>query len=425
MRTDDDVSESAKEVIDSNTESNHECIVLNDNNDNTHSVGPSLDDDQDNSSLLSSQSSVHEKKDKKYCAYRIRKLRKLVDKCRERKIKFPKVFCDISDRLAKKPSTVTSDELDKLNVECLQSLDSGDDESSDTSVDSNENVPPHKKQKVHMELLTPSPRSFDKMNPYNQAWMLGPRFQGFQQQFGSLPHYVHASHRQMVTQPSVHFFPHQSRHNLHFHAQLLPSGQTFQGGFNQNYIPSGQHSNYNPDSNLVHVAAPQLSRGMTRMGQIGQSVQHEQFAGNSAGAGSFQQIGESVGQEQFQASSAGAGSLQQFCESVGQEQFHASSAGVGSFQPSSSLQQMDQSVAQEHISGSSAGSETDHGENQSSFDNIQQNSPRLSSVASTPTPSEDIATPEMTSTPTPNDHPVKPIVSRFIYFFFSYSTTSI
>ena len=136
------------------------------------------------------------------------------------------------------------------------------------------------------------------------------------------------------------------------------------------------------------------------------------------GAGSFQQIGESVGQEQFQASSAGAGSLQQICESVGQEQFHASSAGVGSFQPSSSLQQMDQSVAQEHISRSSAGSETDHRENQSSFDNIQQNSPRLSSTASTPTPSEDIATPEMTSMPTLNDHPVEPIVSRFIYFFF-------
>ena len=150
MRTDEDVSESAKEAIDSNTESNHECIVLDDN---THSVGPSSDDDQDNSSLLSSQSSVREKKDNKYCAYRIRKLRKLVDKCRERKIKFPKVFCDISDRLAKKPDTVTSDELDKLNVECLQSLDSGDDESSDTSVDSNENVVPHKKQKVHMELL--------------------------------------------------------------------------------------------------------------------------------------------------------------------------------------------------------------------------------------------------------------------------------
>ena len=242
--------------------------------------------------------------------------------------------------------------------------------------------------------------------------MLGPCFQGFQQQFGSLPHYVHASHRQMVTQPSVQFFPHQSRRNLHFHAQLLPSGQTFQGGFNQNYIPSSQHSNYNPDSNLVHAAAPHLIRGM------GQSVQHEQFTGNSAGAGSFQQMGESVGQEQFQASSAGAGSLQQFCESVGQEQFHASSAGVSSFQPSSSLQQMDQSVAQEHISGSLARSETDHRENQSSFDNIQQNSPRLSSVASTPTPSEDIATPEMTSTPTPNDHPVKPIVSRFIYFIF-------
>ena len=191
------------------------------------------------------------------------------------------MFCDISDRLAKKPDTVTSDELDKLNVECLQSLDSGDDEPSDTSVDSNENVPPHKKQKVHMELLTPSPRSFDKMNPYNQAFMLGPRFQGFQQQFGLLPHYVHASHRQMVTQPSVQFFPHQSRRNLHFHAQLLPSGQTFQGGFDQNYIPSGQHSqhsNYNPDSNLVHAAAPQLSRGMTRMGQISQSVQHKQFA---------------------------------------------------------------------------------------------------------------------------------------------------
>ena len=92
MRTDDDVSESAKEAIDSNTESNHECIVLDDNNDNTHSVGPSSDNDQDNSSLLSSQSSVCEKKDKKYRAYRIRNYANLWTSTGKGKSNFQKCF---------------------------------------------------------------------------------------------------------------------------------------------------------------------------------------------------------------------------------------------------------------------------------------------------------------------------------------------
>ena len=65
--------ESVKEVTDSNTESTQNTEKKYITSDETsHSVEPSSDDDH--SSLLSFQSSLHPKKDKKYRLFRIRKL---------------------------------------------------------------------------------------------------------------------------------------------------------------------------------------------------------------------------------------------------------------------------------------------------------------------------------------------------------------
>ena len=136
--------------------------------------------------------------------------------------------------MAKNTETVTDEELDQLNTECLQSLDSEDDESSDNSSDSSGTVSTNK-QKQDMELLTPSPKSFDKTNPYNQAFLLTPQFQGYQQEFGSLPQHHLASHRQLVTHPNIQFFPHQGPHNLHYHAQMMPQRQT---GHTRMYNPN-------------------------------------------------------------------------------------------------------------------------------------------------------------------------------------------
>ena len=167
--------------------------------------------------------------------YRIRKLKKLVDKCRIKKIKFPKNFVSISTRLADNTDSVTDDELIALTTECLQSLDSDIENSSDSSSSdsgSSSEKPPKKKSKVdntdNEQLLTPSRSNFDPLNPYNQAWYRQQNAQTsipsntgafrnvlpHQPNFGSLPHF----HQEFMTPRFRHAQP-------HFHLrQINPSG---------------------------------------------------------------------------------------------------------------------------------------------------------------------------------------------------------
>ena len=117
--------------------------------------------------------------------YRIRKLRKLVDKCRSKKIFFSKYFVDISSRLAKNVDTVTNAELTELTTECFQSLNSEDDSSYDSSESASSGDGP-KRKKTKTLYLTPSAPAFDKLNPYNVAW--GHNRGGVQRFSASSPH---------------------------------------------------------------------------------------------------------------------------------------------------------------------------------------------------------------------------------------------
>ena len=71
--------------------------------------------------------------------------------------------------MAHDPKSCTDEELVKLTTECLTSLGSDNEPSGDSSSDSSgEIVWP--KAKVKKGFLTATPKSFDKTNPYNQAW---------------------------------------------------------------------------------------------------------------------------------------------------------------------------------------------------------------------------------------------------------------
>ena len=82
------------------------------------------DMDDVSTSLLSSQLYSRKEDVVHLRKYRIRKLRKLVDKCRIKNIRFPMYYVRISTNLAKNVDAVTDVELLDLTTECLQSLGS-------------------------------------------------------------------------------------------------------------------------------------------------------------------------------------------------------------------------------------------------------------------------------------------------------------
>ena len=131
------------------------------------------DDVSTSTSLLSSQPYSRKEDVVRLRKYRIRKLRKLVDKCRIKNIRFPMYYVRISTNLAKNVDAVTDVELLDLTTECLQSLGSDfDTETESSSSDSsNEHRPISKKVKKRKgTFLTRSPPAFDKTNPYNTNW---------------------------------------------------------------------------------------------------------------------------------------------------------------------------------------------------------------------------------------------------------------
>ena len=73
--------------------------------------------------------------------------------------------------MAVDPKSCTDEELIDLMTECLTSLGSDDEHTGGSSSDSSGEVERFKiKVEVKNDLLTPTPRKFDKTNPYNQAW---------------------------------------------------------------------------------------------------------------------------------------------------------------------------------------------------------------------------------------------------------------
>ena len=99
------------------------------------------------------------------------KLKKLVDKCRVKNIRFTQYYVEISSKMAVDPKSCMDEELIDLMTECLTSLGSDDERTGGSSSDLSGGVE-HSNVKVEVkkDLLTPTPKKFDKTNPYNQAW---------------------------------------------------------------------------------------------------------------------------------------------------------------------------------------------------------------------------------------------------------------
>ena len=121
----------------------------------------------ENTSLLTAPCS-RDSDEKQLRRYRERKLKKLVDKCRVKNIHFTQYYVEISSKMAVDPKSCTDEELIDLMTECLTSLGSDDECTGGSSSDSSGEVE-RSKVEVKKDLLTPTPKKFDKTNPYNQA----------------------------------------------------------------------------------------------------------------------------------------------------------------------------------------------------------------------------------------------------------------
>ena len=125
--------------------------------------------DEQNTSLLSAIK-TDESDAVRLRRYRERKIRKLVDKCRLKNIRFPYKFVRISSKLATNIASCTDAELIELTTECIQSLGSDNETGGESSSSDSSSEPVRKKTRVKKSLLTPTPKRFDRTNPYNSAW---------------------------------------------------------------------------------------------------------------------------------------------------------------------------------------------------------------------------------------------------------------
>ena len=108
----------------------------------------------------------------------IHKLKRLVDKCCKKWIKFSQKYFNISKWLASNPSSVTDTELMELQTECLESLEACNVSFSSSST--SESCPKEplkvKKKKLKRKSLVQSPPMYDPTNPYNVAYEMNPMY---------------------------------------------------------------------------------------------------------------------------------------------------------------------------------------------------------------------------------------------------------
>ena len=90
--------------------------------------------------------------------YKLRKVKKIVAKCRNKKIKFDKYFVNLSFELAENEDSLSMAQLEQLRVECNEALGSDycstDSSSSDSS--NEKKKPQRKKRKLSYLKSTPS-----------------------------------------------------------------------------------------------------------------------------------------------------------------------------------------------------------------------------------------------------------------------------
>ena len=134
-------------------------------------MGKSNTDYSDENTSLITVPHSRDSDDKQLRRYHEHKLKKLVDKCCVKNIRFTQYYVEISSKMAVDPKSCTDEELIDLTTECLTSLGSDDKHTGGSSSDSSGKVQcSNIKVEVKKDLLTPTPRKFDKTNPYNQAW---------------------------------------------------------------------------------------------------------------------------------------------------------------------------------------------------------------------------------------------------------------
>ena len=138
----------------------------------------SSEGEEENTSFLCSQNS---EKDEDFIMLRQRaicKLKRLVDKCCMKWIKFSQKYFNISKWLASNPSSVTDAELMELRTECLESLEACNVSfsSSSTSESGQEEPLKVKKKKLKCKSLVQSPPMYDPTNPYNVAYQMNPMY---------------------------------------------------------------------------------------------------------------------------------------------------------------------------------------------------------------------------------------------------------
>ena len=92
-----------------------------------------------------SHSSGPKQSAKRLREYRVRKLKKLIDRCHKKKIKFPDNIIQLSSCFAKNTELLTDEDLIELIAECNQSLASDEEDNCDTSSDSSRDQPPKRK----------------------------------------------------------------------------------------------------------------------------------------------------------------------------------------------------------------------------------------------------------------------------------------
>ena len=138
----------------------------------------SSEGEEENTSFLCSQNSEKEEDFVILRQRAIRKLKRLVDKCCKKWIKFSQKYFNISKRLASYPSCVTNAELMELRTECLESLEACNVSfsSSSTSESCPEEPLKVKKKKLKRKSLVQSPPMYDPTNPYNVAYEINPMY---------------------------------------------------------------------------------------------------------------------------------------------------------------------------------------------------------------------------------------------------------
>ena len=106
------------------------------------------------------------------------KLKRFVNKCCLKCIKFSQKYFNISKWLASNPSSVTDTELIELWTECLELLEAcnvsfSSSSTSESCAEEHVNV---RKKKVKCKSLVQSPPMYDPTNPYNVQYQMDPRY---------------------------------------------------------------------------------------------------------------------------------------------------------------------------------------------------------------------------------------------------------